>query len=1068
MQFSPRQTLKRCLIAVAMAVAGMLAIQGTAQAAPSAAPEIVSHPADPNTEAASTFTYTVGAGETSVVSPLRYYCRIYNADAAPPGAGTGWTACGLSTDDQPSSTTYYQANGHWTFEVAARESAAIADQGPIASYTWNTNQAAPSEAPVIVSSPADPNTTSVLNKFEFGLDPAETETVTRFECRVDALTQWGFCSSNTPAGVTTGSATYNNLANGAHRVQVRATNMAGSGPVTTFAWVQQIGPPTEPPVIQSQPADPVTTTTQSIFKSVIDPADLNITAVSTMQCRLDDGAWSNCISGSNVGYYPTNGDHTFQVRASGPGGQGPIASVDWTVDVPQVLNDTINVDDVAMTRWDGPNLNSRLGQLALGGPLSLAAGDVNGDGSPDLAIGDDATFGGSLQILFSSTTGLGARNMTHLGPKKGFRILDPYGSNRAPGVASIGDQNGDGRGDLLVGPAGDSGRYELYVVYGVDDASSFPGCGNGVDRCLDLVNMAADQGYKLTSSASDILSFAGVDFDGDGVKDIVVTTTALTEFILKGSERSGTVNLDSSVGTDAIKVLGPAGTQFGFIVTPLKDVNGDGKDEFAFLGGLFAGSGEYVVTGRSLEGVSDPIDLATMEPDDGFYIALAPLGLPGVKNVGDMNGDGRDDLMVGYTSLASGTTGEVSIVYMPELPTSDPILAGNDLEEGQGYMFLPGSAAAGLGMFAEPLGDIDGDGLGDQLLGAGATPVNAFDQSGAIYVVKGQQPGVESPINVGPEFNSDLGVPIVSGKARQGGFGGMLTVLGDIDGDGLPDFATAASGESNNGVASSGSVYIIPGKSLFARSVTGGSTVVDDTKAAINGQVGTNGRATDYHFEYGTSEDYGSSTESQSLAAGGSESVSSDLSGLTPDTEYHYRLVVTNDLGFNRIGEDKTFTTAKTPPPQGCDADNTAPGCPGWDRCKDDSTQPGCPDYNYCKENASKPECQAPKAKLSGLIVSSAASKVKRGKKTTAKATIVNTGTAAANGVKVCLSAPKKLVGGAKCVSVGKLGAGATKTVKFKVTVKKKAKKGKKVVLKFKATAKGLGSKTGKVKIKVG
>jgi len=107
------------------------------------------------------------------------------------------------------------------------------------------------------------------------------------------------------------------------------------------------------------------------------------------------------------------------------------------------------------------------------------------------------------------------------------------------------------------------------------------------------------------------------------------------------------------------------------------------------------------------------------------------------------------------------------------------------------------------------------------------------------------------------------------------------------------------------------------------------------------------------------------------------------------------------------------------------------------------------------------------KAKLGALKVTPKAKAVKRGKKATVKVRVRNAGKAGATGVKVCVTAPKKFVKVKKCVKVGALGAGKAKVAKFKVTVKKKAKKGKKAVLKFKATGKGVAAKKGKATIKI-
>jgi hypothetical protein len=111
-----------------------------------------------------------------------------------------------------------------------------------------------------------------------------------------------------------------------------------------------------------------------------------------------------------------------------------------------------------------------------------------------------------------------------------------------------------------------------------------------------------------------------------------------------------------------------------------------------------------------------------------------------------------------------------------------------------------------------------------------------------------------------------------------------------------------------------------------------------------------------------------------------------------------------------------------------------------------------------------KPEGTAAFGKLS---VKPASKRIKAGKKTTFTAKIKNVGDAAASGVKICVSAPKKLVSVKKCQNVGTLEAGKTTSAKFKVKVSKKAKKRKKVTLKFKASGAGIASKTATAKVKV-
>jgi hypothetical protein len=91
--------------------------------------------------------------------------------------------------------------------------------------------------------------------------------------------------------------------------------------------------------------------------------------------------------------------------------------------------------------------------------------------------------------------------------------------------------------------------------------------------------------------------------------------------------------------------------------------------------------------------------------------------------------------------------------------------------------------------------------------------------------------------------------------------------------------------------------------------VTKGASGVEPTKATLNGTVNPEGLATKYHFEYGTTTSYGSSTTEASAGEGTSAvAESAKLTGLTAGVTYHYRLLATNSAG-TRDGRDESFTT---------------------------------------------------------------------------------------------------------------------------------------------------------------
>jgi virginiamycin B lyase len=88
---------------------------------------------------------------------------------------------------------------------------------------------------------------------------------------------------------------------------------------------------------------------------------------------------------------------------------------------------------------------------------------------------------------------------------------------------------------------------------------------------------------------------------------------------------------------------------------------------------------------------------------------------------------------------------------------------------------------------------------------------------------------------------------------------------------------------------------------------------IGTTSARLRGKVRPNSQATTYHFEYGPTAGYGTSTPT--AYAGSSydlQQVVATVDGLAPDTKYHYRVVAENDAGIT-VGPDRAFVTAALP-----------------------------------------------------------------------------------------------------------------------------------------------------------
>lgn len=716
---------------------------------------------------------------------------------------------------------------------------------------------------------------------------------------------------------------------------------------------------------------------------------------------------------------------------------------------------SVKLSDISSYRWDGGANNARIGNQNI-----TSIGDVNGDGRNDVA----ATSGSSIYVLFSPPKSGGNRllNLT-MGPEHGYRI-DWLGSGNAF-LANVGDQNGDGVPDMLAASFG-----QAMIVYGVANPSTLPNCsGSDPARCLGAETLTPAQGYKLSdpdmmSAFGGSASSAG-DINGDGVDDFLVGAPgALAQkgsaYLFFGGRTApldgNPIDITTLPASEMIRFNGADDSDvLGAAVNSAGDVIGDSTPDLALsTGGVgLSAARTYVVDGGALPNTS-PIDMATFGTGLGFTV-LPPLLTAGpVVNAGDVNGDGRSDLVLGGSSFVS-QSGFGAVIYGPETSPATPISAANPVA-GTGYGMNPVDTNGQLGS-ALPnnaianLGDLNGDGVPDQLFASPGLASGGNSGAGAAYAIFGKRPAPASALRLGPDLTGSVGIALV-GSTANAKAGQTVAPAGDIDDDGLPDMFVVAPQARESGFTNSGSIYLVTGRSLIGKANTGANPQVTETTAKLEGGGVANGRESTVRFEWGTTDEYGSTTDDAPFGkSNGVRWQETEISGLTADTEYHYRVVITNDKGLSSYGQDRTFRTAKPP----------------VDRCTLDDTQPGCSKYNHCA--AVPKDCPTdPKApRLSSLIVGTSKVSVKRGKKATVVVTLVNTGNADAKGVKFCATGPKKLVRTGGCQTQSILAQGASITKKFKITVSRKAKKGKKANVKLSAQAEGLGQKTAKVKVSI-
>lgn len=146
--------------------------------------------------------------------------------------------------------------------------------------------------------------------------------------------------------------------------------------------------------------------------------------------------------------------------------------------------------------------------------------------------------------------------------------------------------------------------------------------------------------------------------------------------------------------------------------------------------------------------------------------------------------------------------------------------------------------------------------------------------------------------------------------------GGMPGVIGGADGIGSSAQFSTPCGIAVNAagiiyVADSGNNRITVGSFVGTQTATSIAT----TTATLNGAANPNGTSTSAYFQYGTTTTYGKVSGTQSLGDGSEfVAVPASLTGLTANTIYHYRIVITNANG-TFYGVDQTFTTLSSAVP---------------------------------------------------------------------------------------------------------------------------------------------------------
>ncbi len=392
---------------------------------------------------------------------------------------------------------------------------------------------------------------------------------------------------------------------------------------------------------------------------------------------------------------------------------------------------------------------------------AMAGGsDLAGSGHADIAIGVQhwsgrASDGGAV-LIFDGPGDAGPVGLDAAVVKlEGYE--EDLGAGRS--VAMLGDLDGGGEPWLAVGCLRTDGSVQgrLALIEGPFTMSSIDLLANA-----DVIIEGDTPGDSFAHAVS-----GGLDATGDGFPDLAVAAPGFDSghgrvWFFEGPV-SAFATLDSATGV----VSGESDSDLlGTSVALVPDIDGDGLAELltgAYIGGD-SNEGEVLL-------FLSPLDSAFEREDaDERYLGEAMNDtLSAVSSAGDVDGDGHNDLLMGAPWRGDANEGAVYLVLGATNPAST--LSG-------AYATIEGSVAGGgLGHGVAGLGDFDGDGYDDILLGAPGTDDPGSDAGSALLFHGPLRGTIESA-------SADA---VIHGPEAGAAAGAWVAAPGDIDGDGRDD-----------------------------------------------------------------------------------------------------------------------------------------------------------------------------------------------------------------------------------------------------------------------------------------
>lgn len=229
--------------------------------------------------------------------------------------------------------------------------------------------------------------------------------------------------------------------------------------------------------------------------------------------------------------------------------------------------------------------------------FSVAVGDINGDGKPDLVITN--YHKNSVSVLLN-TTAPEASVPT-------FATKETFATGANPNAVVVTDINGDGKPDVIVYNFGDK-------TFSVLLNKTSPGAA--------LATFATQQ--VLAAPVNNVTSMVAVDMNGDGKPDLVIGS-------IRGYSLSVLLNT-TPLGAPTVSFAAPVIFEYAVKVA---DINGDGKPDLIF--------NEFSTIGVRMNTTAQGAATPSFGPETLIPTDIVVFGI----SMGDFNSDGKPDLVLG-------------------------------------------------------------------------------------------------------------------------------------------------------------------------------------------------------------------------------------------------------------------------------------------------------------------------------------------------------------------------------------------------------------------------------------